>query len=75
MENKIFINNKESQNRGESNKKNIKTIVFVLIILFSLGSIYTYTDYLYGVRALDLFSGYLDKNEYEDRYEFKYIDR
>ena len=75
MENKIFIKNKESQNRGESNKKNIKTIVFVLIILFSLGSIYTYTDYLYGVRALDLFSGYLDKNEYEDRYEFKYIDR
>ena len=74
MENNTLVYNKESQNRGRTNRNHIKIIVFVLIILFSHGSIYTYTDYLYGVRALDLFTGYLSKN-YEDKYEFEYINR
>ena len=57
---------KRQENEGKSN--HTKAIVFVLIVILSLCSIYTYTDYLYGIRALDLFTGYLDKGKYIDRY-------
>ena len=54
------------ENEGKSNC--CKAIVFMLLGLFSLCAIYTYTDYLYGIRALDLFTGYLSKGNYIDRY-------
>lgn len=67
MEKNAFEYNKEPQRNGEGKSNYIKRILFVFIILSSLGSIYTYTDYLYGIRALDLFTGYTSKGDYIDK--------
>lgn len=42
--------------------------IFVFLILISCVSVYTYIDYLYGIRALDVFTGYTDNGKYNEIY-------
>lgn len=48
----------------------VKCVITILLSLCSIGCIYSYIDYLYGIRALDLISAYIS-GEYVNQYKLQ----
>lgn len=46
----------------------IQKILLSVLLILACFSIYTYTDYLYGVRALDIITGYTPEGDYLEKY-------
>ncbi|MBO5233740.1 MAG: RDD family protein [Prevotella sp.] len=49
---------------AKSKRSRVKLISIIILSLCSVGCVYTYIDYLYGIRALDLVFGYAADGEY-----------